>query len=320
MATHHLSLEALHRCWDNALPPALAIDPGDTVVFSTVDAADGRVAAPSWAAPRPPSRERGVHPATMPGRHPICGPVAVRGVHPGDTLAIEVLSIVPDTWGWTSIGDHGVLGQGFAERVTVYWDLRGEGAVPVSVDGVPLMPVRVPQLPFCGVIGVAPGEPGEHSTIPPRAVGGNLDVRLLTTGSTLLLPVAVESALFSTGDVHAAQGDGEVSGTGIECCATVTLRFDVQRGRVLEGPEYRTPRRVLDGPCYATTGVGPDLLEASRQAIRQMIAYLRAEHGLSAPHAYILCSAVVDLAISEVVDGPNWVVSAVLPLAVFTGP
>ena len=145
------------------------------------------------------------------------------------------------------------------------------------------MAVRVPMRPFCGVMGLAPGEPGEHSTIPPRAVGGNLDVRFLTAGSTLLLPIAVEGALFSVGDVHAAQGDGEVCGTGIECRATVTLRFDLRRGTAFAGPEYRTPRHIIPGPYYGTTGVAPDLMEASRQAIRRMIAYLGTEHGLRPP-------------------------------------
>jgi acetamidase/formamidase len=167
-------------------------------------------------------------------------------------------------------------------------------------------------------MGVAPAEPGEHSTIPPRVVGGNMDVRYLTTGSTLLLPIAVEQALFSVGDVHAAQGDGEVCGTGIECHATVTLRFDLRRDRRLAQPEFHTPRRIIPGPCYGTAGVSPDLMEATRQAVWQMIAYLKTEHGFRATDAYILCSAAVDLAISEVVDGPNWIVSALLPLQVLT--
>jgi acetamidase/formamidase len=319
MTIHHLRPEALHRAWDRELPAALAIDPGDTVVFSTIDAADGKIAAPTWAAAPPTSSAWGAHPLSVDAGHPICGPLAVRGAAPGDTLVVEMLEIVPNTWGWTAIGDHGVLGKDFAERALVYWDLRSGGvAIPWAPDGETAMAARVPMLPFCGVMGVAPAEPGEHSTIPPRAVGGNMDVRFLTSGSTLLLPVAVEHALFSVGDVHAAQGDGEVSGTGIECHATVTLRFALRRDRPLLRPEFHTPRRTIPGPCYGTSGVSPDLMEAARQAVWQMIAYLTAEHGFRATDAYILCSAAVDLTISEVVDGPNWIVSALLPLQVLS--
>ena len=318
MSTHHLPPEALHRAWDRGLLPALIIDPGDTVIFSTIDAADGSITPPEWAAPNPPSAGYGVRPTTVAAAHPICGPIGVHGAQPGDALAVEVLEIATESWGWTSIGDIGVLGTSFVERALVYWDLRGDMAVPWAPTGEQAMAVRVPMRPFCGVMGVAPGESGEHSTIPPRAVGGNLDVRFLTAGSTLLLPVAAEGALFSVGDVHAAQGDGEVCGTGIECRATVTLRFDLRRGTALAGPEYRTPRHTIPGPYYATTGVAPDLMEASRQAIRRMIAYLGSEHGLRPTDAYILCSVAVDLAISEVVDAPNWVVSALLPLDVLS--
>ncbi len=311
--------DALHRAWDNSLPPALTIDPGDTVVFATVDAADGGIPAPAWALPPPASRERGRQPTVVTPGHPMCGPVAIRGARPGDMLAIEVLSIVPHAWGWTIVNAaNGLLGAEITEQSLIYWDLRGERALPRSAEGAAPMAAQVLMQPFCGVMGVAPAEPGEFSTIPPRAVGGNLDVRQLVVGSTLLLPVAVDGAHFSVGDVHAAQGDGEVCGTGIECAATVTLRFAVRRGRRLAGPEYRTPAVPPPGERYGTTGVGPDLMEASRQAMRGMIAYLGDEHGISPADAYILCSVAVDLAISEVVDPPNWVVSALLPLDVLT--
>jgi len=313
--------DALHRAWDNSLPPCLTVDPGDTVVFTTADAADGGIPAPAWAPPSPASHERGRQPSSVPPGHPLCGPIALRGTQPGDTLAVEVLSIVPHAWGWTSVNAaNGLLGAEITERRLLYWDLRGERALPRSADGPTSLAARVPIQPFCGVMGVALAASGEFSTIPPRAVGGNLDVRQLVRGSTLFLPVAVEGALFSVGDVHAAQGDGEVCGTGIECAATVTLRFTVRRGRQVIAPEYRTPAAPPPGERYGTTGVSPDLMEASRQAIRGMIAYLGDAHGLSPADAYILCSVAVDLAISEVVDPPNWVVSALLPLDVLTSP
>ncbi len=310
--------DALHRAWDNSLPAALAIEPGDTVTFTTVDASDGDVASPPWATDRP-SKSRGVQRADGERGHPMCGPIAVRGVRPGDTLVVEVLDIAPHEWGWTAFrAGGGVLGDEVTERGFVYWNLRGERAVSWAPDGAAApVPARVPIQPFCGVMGVAPAESGMRSTTPPRQVGGNLDVRGLVPGATLFLPVAVEGALFSAGDVHAAQGDGEVCGTGIECGGAVTLRFDVRRGRRLAAPEYHVPAVPPPGSRYGTTGVAPDLMEATRAAVRGMVAYLQAEHGLSFADAYILCSVAVDLSISEVVDAPNWVVSALLPLDVF---
>jgi len=325
MPTFECPHDALHRAWDNSLAPALTVAPGDAVTFATVDASDGGTAPPPWAKQRPAGAARGRQRPGGGRGHPMCGPIAIRGACPGDTLVVEVISIAPYEWGWTAFrAGGGLLGAEVGERGFTYWDLRDAGgdgrAVPWSSDEArPSMPVRVPMQPFCGVMGVAPAEVGEHSTTPPRAVGGNLDVRGLVPGSTLYLPVEVDGALFSVGDVHAAQGDGEVCGTGIECGGDVTLRFGVQRGRRLAAPEYRTPAQPAPGPRYATTGVAPDLMAASQDAVRGMIAYLQAEHGLSAANAYILCSVAVDLSISEVVDAPNWVVSASLPLGVVDG-
>jgi acetamidase/formamidase len=171
--------------------------------------------------------------------------------------------------------------------------------------------VRIPLRPFLGIMGVAPAGPGAHSTIPPRAVGGNIDIARLTAGTTLYLPVQVEGALFSCGDGHAAQGRGEVCGTAIETALNATLRFGIATGRKLDEPAFRT------GDAYVTTAVGPDLHDCSARAIDQMIDHLMAEHGLSPEQAYVLCSVAVDLAIEEIVDVPNWVVSAALPLNLF---
>lgn len=318
MPSFSCPLDAVHRAWDNGLAPALSIDPGDTVTFTTIDASDGRIEPPPWAG-EPPVERRGTQPAGASG-HPLCGPIAVRGARPGDALVVDTVAIAPGAWGWTALG-NGVLGAEVAERGLAYWDLRGEWAAPWSAEArsSPFMGVRVPIQPFCGVMGVAPAEAGEQSTIPPRAVGGNLDVRQLVPGSTLFLPVAVAGGLFSVGDVHAAQGDGEVCGTGIECAATVTLRFDLRRGQSLPAPAYRTPAAPQTGPRYGVTGVAPDLMTATRQAVHGMIDYLRDDHGFSTVEAYILCSVAVDLAISEVVDAPNWVVSALLPLDTLAG-
>jgi acetamidase/formamidase len=180
---------------------------------------------------------------------------------------------------------------------------------------------KVPLKPFAGTIGVAPGEPGLHSVVPPRRVGGNLDIRDLAAGTVLYLPVEVEGALFSVGDTHAVQGDGEVCGTAIESPMAATLTLDLVRDMRIAAPCFTTPgpvTRHLDAKGYeVSTGVGPDLMQAARDAVSQMIELLGRRHGLSATDAYMLSSVCADLRISEIVDQPNWVVSFYFPRVVF---
>jgi acetamidase/formamidase len=158
--------------------------------------------------------------------------------------------------------------------------------------------------------------------MPPGRFGGNMDTRQLVQGTTLYLPVEVESGLFSCGDAHAAQGDGEVCVTGIEAPMHGELRFTLQKGRRIPAPQYLTSGpltpRVDESGWYGTTGVGPDLYAAAQDAVRAMIDHLAGEYGLSREDAYVLSSLCVDLRISEVVDAGQYVVSALLPLAVFT--
>ena len=148
-----------------------------------------------------------------------------------------------------------------------------------------------------------------------------MDIRQLNEGSTLLLPVQVAGALFSAGDCHAVQGDGEVCVTGIECPMSFSLRFNVRKGAHLPSPQFivrRTPVSAHDRSGYfATTGIGPDLMENARNAVRRMIDWLTTRHGLSPEDAYILCSVAGDLKISEIVDRPNWIVSFHMPLSIF---
>jgi len=300
-ALHELGSETVHYAWDNAIRPRLAIESGDTVRFSCRDAFDGVYSRDSVAVIKRVAKG-----------HPLTGPVAVRGARPGDVLQVEVLELVPGGFGVTTfVPERGLLAGEFAEPFLKVWSLDGGSAE--------LQPgIRVPLAPFLGVMGVAPAEPGEHSTIPPRAVGGNMDIKQLTTGSALYLPVAVEGALFSCGDGHAAQGDGEVCITAIETTMTATLRFTVRRDMRIAAPEFETRSAgSLPGRHYVTTGVAPDLMDATKAAVRAMIAHLVSACGLSREEAYALCSVAVDLKISEVVDAPNWVVSAFLPLALF---
>src|SRR5437870_1134827 len=170
-------------------------------------------------------------------------------------------------------------------------------------------------------MGVALDEPGGHSTMPPRRSGGNMDIKQLCVGTTLFLPVLVDGALFSVGDGHGAQGDGEVCITAVEMFARVTLQLDLQQGRKIAEPQLRTAgaigARTNHGPHFATTAHGPDLFASSQQAVRYMIDHLVEERGLTREEAYVLCSVAVDLKISEIVDAPNWIVSAFLPESVF---
>jgi acetamidase/formamidase len=304
--THELAADLVHYVWDRSLAPRLEIESGDVVVVSCRDSADGYY-------------RRGMSAADVgkrvPKGHPLSGPITVAGARPGDVLQVDVLELVPGDLGYTSFRPGaGLLTDDFPAPYLKLWELDG--------DRAELKPgVRVPLAPFLGVMGLALAEPGEHKTAPPRAQGGNLDVKQLTAGSTLYLPVAVEGALFSCGDGHAAQGDGEVCITAIETTMRATLRLAVRRDLRLERPEFEVPGslapRTNAGGHYATTGIAPDLMTATKDAVRGMIAHLVARRGLTREEAYVLCSVAVDLKISEVVDAPNWVVTAFLPLSLF---
>jgi acetamidase/formamidase len=307
--THRLAADRVHYEWNNALAPRLAIDPGDTVIFDTRDAADGYYSRASTHADvlgRGPFRG-----------HPLTGPVAVRGAVPGDVLAVEVLAMRPAAdFGWTAIRPgRGLLPEAeFATPHLVIWDLS-DGEFARMGPGI-----AVPLAPFPGVMGTALDVAGGHSTMPPRKNGGNMDIKHLTAGSTLYLPVWVEGALVSVGDGHGAQGDGEVCVTAVEMMAEVTLRFGLRRGQSIPEPRLRTsaaPARRAAGPCFVTTAHGPDLFASAQQAVRYMIDHLVTERGLGREDAYILSSVAVDLSISEIVDAPNWIVSASLPESVF---
>ncbi|MBI3635811.1 MAG: acetamidase/formamidase family protein [Candidatus Rokubacteria bacterium] len=309
--THRLDTSGIHRQWDNALPPRLEIEAGDTVVVQTIDAAN-RYYSPASTHADVVARGPFVG-------HPLTGPVRVRGAKPGDTLVVEIVAVKPAAWGWTAIRPgRGLLPEAdFAKPFLQIWDLADGTHARMAQR----RDIAVPIAPFPGVMGVALDEPGTHSTMPPRRSGGNMDIKQLTAGTTLYLPVLVDGALFSVGDAHAAQGDGEVCVTAVEMEAEVTLRFGVQAGRHLPEPQFLTRGPVGTATNtaghYATTAHGPDLYASSQQAVRYMIDHLVQERGLSREEAYILSSVCVDLKISEIVDAPNWIVSAFLPDSVF---
>ena len=304
-----------HFGWDNALPPVLRVEPGQSVYFECLDSSAGQLGPSSTVADV----------ATLDfGRvNPVTGPVWVEGAQPGDALKITIDGFTPQiaegsAWGWTAnIPGFGLLADQFTDPALTIWKYDAATLAPALFgrEG------RVPLKPFAGTIGCALAEPGAHSVVPPRRVGGNLDIRDLAAGTVLYLPVEVAGALFSVGDTHAAQGDGEVCGTAIESPMDVSLTFDLVKDARLKTPRFTTPgpvTRHLDAKGYeVTTGIGPDLMQASRDAVAGMVDLLCAQRGMAAVDAYMLVSTCGDLRISEIVDMPNWVVSFYFPRAVF---
>ena len=308
MATHHLDDTQPHAFWDNSYPARLRIQPGDTVVFETLEASAEQV--------RPDSVSEVVGNLNFDLIHPLTGPVYVEGAEPGDALVVDIVSIKHKGWGWNAvIPGFGLLAEDFTEPYLHHYKL-GETTCEFRSD------IHIPYEPFCGVMGVGPLEAGRFNTIPPRENAGNIDIRHLTPGSRAFFPVLVPGALFSCGDCHSAQGDGEVNGTGIETKMSVTLMFNLQKNANIPELRFITPPgkklTVADeGGYYVVTAHGPDLFKDTQQAIRYMIDYLSSEHNMTREQAFCLCGAAVDLKISEVVDAPNWIVSAYLPLSIF---
>ncbi len=242
----------------------------------------------------------------------------IDGAEPGDAIKITIGDFVPSGFGWTAnIPGFGLLADQFTDPALHIWSYDKERMTPAAFSPIG----RVPLKPFAGTIGLALAEPGLHSIVPPRRTGGNLDVRDLDAGTILYLPVEVAGGLFSVGDTHAAQGDGEICGTAIESPMSVTLTLDLVKAAKLASPRFTTPgpvTRHLDAMGYeVTTGVGPDLMTGAREAVSRMIDLLSREHGLQPVQAYMLCSVCGDLRISEIVDMPNCVVSFYFPRVVF---
>jgi len=297
-----------HFGWDNALEPVMRLGPGSEVAFEILDASGGQLTKDSSHAD--------VGALDFEKVNPVTGPVYIDGAEPGDALAVHILDFEESGWGWTGlIPGFGLLADEFPDP---YLHVSRYDAQHVSFTPE----IRLPTVPFPGTIGVALAEEGSHSVVPPRRVGGNMDIHDLTRGTVLYLPVEVPGALFSVGDTHAAQGDGEVCGTAIETAMKTRVRFELVKGANLSAPQFDSPRPAgrfapAEAGYYVTTGVAPDLMEAARDAVRAMIDHLGRAYGLDSQLAYALCSVAVDLRISEVVDAPNWVVSAHLAKGVF---
>ena len=308
MPTHHLPDERAHFSWDVGHEPVLEIDSGDTVVVWTRDVSDNQIG--------PDSDTSVIAGIDWDRVYPLAGPIAVRGAQPGDTLAVEILDIHTQGWGWAAIFPGlGLLADDFPDAYLRVFDLSHGDVVYMRED------IAIPLTPFFGTMGVCPAGASAVPVMPPGTFGGNMDTRQLVAGATLYLPVQVDDALFSVGDAHGCQGDGEVCVTGLESPMFASLRFTLEKGRAIPSPQYRTPGpltpRVDHAPFYGTTGVGPDLFVCAQDAIRAMVEHIATTYDLSREDAYVLCSLCVDLKISEIVDAGQYIVSALLPEAVF---
>jgi len=299
-----------HFGWDRSRPPVLTVAPGDLIRIETVDSSGGQIGPTTTA-------------ADIPGMDasrycPLCGPVCIDGVEPGDAVLVTVEDLHPTGTGWTAImPPFGLLIDDFPDPALHRWAYNSVSLTPAAFGAY----ARVPLRPFIGTIGLATAEPGWHSAIPPRRVGGNMDVRDIVRGSRLYLPAEVAGGLLSLGDTHAAQGDGEVCGTALESRLDVVIRVDVVKGGAPAFPRLETPPPVYHPRELTrhdiTTGIGPDLMENARNAVRCMIDLLSRRHGMPPEQAYMLCSVAGHLRISDIVDMPNWVVSFHMPQGIF---
>ncbi len=308
MAEHYLDDSITQPFWDNSVTPRLTIAPGDTVVIECAEPV-GQLSADST--------DDDLANIDFSLVHALTGSIAIDGAKVGDTLEVEILDMQHKGWGWTGhIPGFGLLQDDFAFAYIHHWQLAGEHCHFGLGD------IVLPFEPFPGCVGVAPAEPGRLNTVPPRQNGGNVDIRDLVVGSVFWLPVLADGALFSTGDCHAAQGQGEVSGTGIESPMTMTMRFNLRRELAVRELQLRRPSPMTktdSAGWHITTAHGPDLMQNAKNAVRYMIEWLVKNRSLTESQAYCLCSVAGDLKISEIVDAPNWIVSFHMPLSIFSG-
>ena len=348
-----------HNRWHPDIPAIASVGDGDVVELQARDSQDGQIGTattvPDLANLRPNVA------------HPLTGPIAVEGAQPGDLLAVDILDVAPEAFGFTLFGHryYALLRDDIKGPFVVHWNIAGGFATSPDIPGV-----RIPGAPFMGTMGTAPSPallaewnrreaelaargglvalptevgavPADPAiagvaarTVPPRENAGNNDIRQLTAGTTLYVPVWVAGANFSAGDGHFAQGDGESCGTAIETGTTLVARLRLLRGeaerRRQRFPtfECRTanPRTIRSSPYFATTGTAvredgfnanEDLWLAARNALLAMVDHLGDRYGYTREQAYALCSVAVDLHISQIVNHPNVTVSAFLPLDIF---
>ncbi|RDW91837.1 acetamidase [Coleophoma crateriformis] len=317
-SSFHVHDHNVHLKWDNAIPPVLTVDSGSEVSFDLLDGGHNQFTPASTSADVPNFN--------LALGDPAMGPVYINGAEAGDVLKVEFLALQTAAYGWTAIlpgsFGFGILADEFPEPALKIWDLESHAAEGYAVfkEGI-----HIPLRPFLGVVGLAHEAAGQFSTIPPYETGGNIDCKHITVGSTLYLPVKVKGALFSCGDGHAAQGDGEVCGTAIETPMKATVRLSVEKGKPwVKSPHYVTDpvhSQTVGGQRgeYAALGIDADMREATRKAVRGLVEWLVGEKGLTRDEAYMLASVAGDLKLAEVVDMPHYAVACSLPLSVFVG-
>jgi len=301
----HLGRSTAHHAWDQDEPPTLTVAPGDVVTLELRDGSDGQI--------RPGTGAASLFALDAGRMDPLTGPLWIDGAVPGDTVTVDILDIRLGSWGWSGIlPGFGLLSDQFPGPYLRGWDTTGDS---VEIEGGHRFRLN----PMLGVVGVAPARPGRYPATVPTEAGGNIDVKYVRAGSRIHLPVMVEGALLSLGDAHALQGDGELSGTAIECEADVTLRIGLTPGTALRAPVIDTVLPA-DDPAEAHRiylGIGPSLFAAAREAAARAVdgvaAALRVE-----PHvAYALLGTIAELRISEIVDRPHWVVGCHVPGRLF---
>ncbi|MCR5371181.1 MAG: acetamidase/formamidase family protein [Clostridium sp.] len=308
MAEYKLTSKQAHLLWDEGHPPVLTIKSGDIVEFETAEVTDNFFSIDSTT--------ETIAELDLSKCYPLVGPVYVEDAEPGDTLLVEILEIQPRGWGWMAVlPGLGLLPERFPDAYLRTFDLSNGEYVPFRED------IKVPFDPFFGTIGVCPAGAKGQGVMPPGGFGGNMDLRHLRKGCKLCLPVEVKGALFSCGDGHAVQGDGEVCVSAMEVPLDAKLKFTLLKGKKLDAPEFITPSPLLPkvdtAGWYGTMGYGPDLMQASKDAISRMVDYIAENYSMEPVDAYLLCSIAADLKIAEVVDGGVWVVTAMLPLSIF---
>lgn len=300
---HTLRADQTHNRWSRTIEPILRVEPGAVVEAFTEEASDAQLG--------PESTPADLGDVSFDPIHPLTGPVYVEGARPGDVLAVTLHEVELGEWGWSAVvPGFGFLSEEFTEPFLKTYRFEPGDSTARFADGI-----RVPLRPFPGVIGVAPDTDSLLSTIPPRRNGGNLDDRDIVEGTTVYLPVLVEGALFSIGDGHAAQGDGEVSGTAIE--APLRIVYEVE---LLEDAGWTLPSaQYVNDRVYAVTGFAETIDRAARNATRAMVDYLSRQHGLGRTEAYVLASTAADLKIAEAVDVPHMLVTMQIPRHVLPG-
>jgi acetamidase/formamidase len=303
MGRHSIGRETFHYLWNRSHKPVLRVSPGEEVSFDINDVW-------SWEITRD-TKPADLNRLDSSKLYPLAGPVFIEGAQPGDTLTVEVLEVKNDDFGWSTIlPGLGVLDE-FKDPYLYKWELKDKAFARFEKG------IKIPIRPFCGVMGVAPPETGGFEVMPPGRHGGNMDIKHLTAGSRLELPVWVDGALFSTGDVHAAMGDGEVCVTAIECAGHARFRFGLVKQTGLALPRYSAKMESAGREYRVATGIAPDLMDAAKGSVRNMIDLLTKQYGLTREDAYVLCSVAADLRIHELVDRPNWVVGTMIPMDIF---